>query len=80
MKAGDQFIRYSNSGESPIRGIIKKVWTTYSYDLRNRVRIKKEMLQATTGIKYEANECYEVESEISFNFMKKLKEIFSKKK
>ena len=38
------------------------------------------MLQATTGIKYEANECYEVESEISFNFMRKLKEIFSKKK
>lgn len=79
MKAGDKFIRYSKYGESAIKGTVARTWTTYAYDLKNRVRIKKEMLESTSGVKYEVNECYEIESEISFNFMRKLKELFSKK-
>ena len=80
MKAGDKFIRYSKYGESPIKGTVARTWTAYSYDLKNRVRIKKNMLESTTGVKYEVNECYEIDSEISFNFIRKLKELFSKKK
>jgi hypothetical protein len=80
MKTGDKFIRYSKYGESAIKGTVARTWTTYAYDLKNKVRIKKEMIESTTGVKYEVKDCYEIESEISFNFLRKLAAIFSKKK
>jgi hypothetical protein len=77
MKVGDRFIRYSNH-ESTIKGVVDKMWVTYSYDLVNRVRVEKPMIQSDAGRVFEARECLVIESDISFKFWLKLKRIFQK--
>lgn len=80
MKAGDKFIRYSKYDNAAIKGTVARAWEVYSYDLKNKVRIKKKMIESTTGVTYEERECYEIDREISFNFVRKIMEILSMKK
>jgi hypothetical protein len=77
MKVGDRFIRYSKN-EPTIQGVVDKMWVTYSYDLINRVRVEKPMIQSEKGRVFDARECLVIESDISFKFWLKLKRIFQK--
>ena len=79
MKVGDRFIRYSKKQEPAVMGTVEKRWITHSYDLINRVRIEKPMIQSTLGQVFEENECFVIQGEISFRFWLALKKIFKKK-
>ena len=78
MQAGDRFIRYSKDG-GVTRGVVARSWSKYSLDLKNGVVIKKRLIISDRGIVFDVNECYLVDRDLSLNFIKKLKALFSKK-
>lgn len=79
MRPGDKFIRYSKGGHVT-RGEVVKTWTKYSIDLKNGVVIKKRMIVSDCGHAFDSNECYLIDREISFGFLKKIKSLFTRKK
>lgn len=78
MQPGDKFIRYSRDG-GVTRGEVARSWSKYSLDLKNGVVIKKRLIASDKGIVFDVNECYLVDRDLSLNFIKKLKALFSKK-
>jgi hypothetical protein len=78
MKAGDRFIRYSKN-QSPILGIVDRVWSAYVVDTTNKVIIKKEMIASIDGKVYEMRQCYEIDRDISVPFLRKIQEILTRK-
>lgn len=78
MRPGDKFIRYSKGGHVT-RGEVVKTWTKYSIDLKNGVVIKKRMIVSDGGHAFDSNECYVIDREISFGFLKKIRSLFLRK-
>jgi hypothetical protein len=78
MQPGDEFIRYSKQGDA-VRGRVAKVWTKESIDPKNKVVIRRVMIQSDAGYQYDANECYVIDREISASFLRKVMQFFKKK-
>lgn len=74
MEKGDNFIVYLQNGKV-FRGVVNDITSKVSLDIKNRAKVEKVYITATTGEIFSQNVCYKVVDTISVSFWIKLKSL-----
>ena len=75
MKKGDRFIYYGK-GEV-FKGQVDRVTEKSAYDIINGVKIVREYVVSDEGRKFDRRDCRKIESDLSLNFIKKIRNILN---
>jgi hypothetical protein len=76
MKPGDRFVWYGK--KETVIGTVYQITERTKYDLFNGIKIVKRYIVDLNGIKYDYNQCYQVENTIRKAFLKRIISVFSK--
>ena len=75
MKKGDRFIYYGK-GEV-FKGKVDRVTEKSAYDIINGVKVVREYVVSDEGRKFDRRDCRKIESDLSLNFIKKIRKILN---